>query len=481
MRSHDGTHEGTKDFLDVARTNGKTPTDKGYQEIDTRPIYFLDRPSDPWECMGMQTTTYEIPAENLARLADRLDTLIKKAIKLGCEPPTYTIGASYEKEVTRRSEVNEFRFDGEEALEFPTIQEFVTYRTVTVSGSAPKIEGWRFAATCDYAELPVIIRTLLTDVAIPERYRSCGAICEHCKLDRGRKECCILVHEDGRMIQVGKSCLKDFLGHKSPERLAEMAELLRDLDDDCRAYGASNVLPDPGLTTVLMWTSSVISKLGWCPKSKEDLDDPNGRVATATIVNRYMGEYARCMAKRETFKHPLPTRGDFDRAVAAVEYAKALPGNSDYEENVKAVAARLGVSSRNFGIAVSIMGSYDREMAKRAERDARKPSEFVGTVSRRVGCACVKKTCKCPAIKVFVTRVISLPDYGYGVSYINIMRDPSGNALTWKTGTCLSTGSEYTLTGTVKEHDDSKYGKQTVLTRCKVEMIEHDADGSIAA
>ncbi len=422
----------------------------------------------------METTTYQIPAENLARLTDRLDVLIKKAIKLGCEPPTYTIGASYEKEVTRRSEVNEFRFDGEEDLEFDAYQDFVTYHTVTVSGVAPKIDGWRFAATCDYAELPVIIRALVTDVTIPERYRTCGAICEHCKLDRGRKECCILVHEDGRMIQVGKSCLKDFLGHKSPERLAEMAELLRDLDDDCRGFGASNALPDPGLHVVLTWASSVISRLGWCPKSKEDRDDPNGRVATASIVGMYMAEFDRCMKKREKFPYPLPKKTDAERATLAIEFAKAMTGASDYEENVKAVAARSGVSSRNFGIAVSIMGSYDREMAKRAERDARVPSEFVGTVGKKVNCTCSKKTCKCAPIKVFVARVISLPDYGYGVSYINIMRDLSGNALVWKTGTCMSTGSEYMLSGSVKEHDDSKYGKQTNLTRCKATIIDVD-------
>jgi hypothetical protein len=419
----------------------------------------------------METTTYQIPTENLARLTDCLDTLIKKAIKLGCEPPTYTIGEGVERMVTRRSEVNEFRFDGEEGLEFDAYQDFVTYHTVTVSGSAPKIEGWRFAAVCDYAELPVIIRALVTDIAIPERYRTCGAICEHCKLDRTRHECVILAHDGGRMIQVGKSCLKDFTGHKSPERLAEMAELLRDLDDDCRGFGSSNVMPDPGLHVVLTWASSVISRLGWCPRSKEDRDDPNGRVATATIVSSYMSEFDRCLKKREKFPYPLPKKSDADRATAAIEFARAMTGASDYEENVKAVAARSGVSHRNFGIAVSIMGSYDREMAKRAERTM---SEFVGTVGRRIGCTCTKKTCKCPAIRVMVARVISLPDYGYGASYINIMRDALGNALVWKTGTCMSTGSDYTLTGTVKEHDDSKYGKQTVLTRCRVELIDVD-------
>jgi len=415
----------------------------------------------------MKTTQYEIPAENLARLTDKLDTLAKKAVKLGFEAPTYTIGAPYEKEVTRRSEVNDFRFDGEEELEFDAYQEFVTYHTVTVSGESPKIEGWSFAAVCDYADQPVIIRAL-SDVAIPARYRTIGAMCEHCKLERKRHECVILAHDDGSIIQVGKSCLKDFLGHKSPERMAEMAEALRDAEDDCRGFGSSEGTPDPSLVTVLTWASSIVSRLGWTPKSKEDLEDPNGRVATATLVNRYMGEYFRCLAKRKKFPFPMPKKGDHDRALAAIEFAKALPGSSDYEMNVLAIVERSGVSDRNFGIAVSVMGMYDREMAKRSERADR---AYVGTVGKKVNCVCTKKACKCAPIKVLVTRVVSLPDYGYGESYINIMHDASGNVLVWKTGTCLSTGSEYHLTGTVKEHTD-KYGKQTDLTRCKATIIE---------
>lgn len=418
----------------------------------------------------MKTTSYEIPAENLDRLVAKLDTLAKKAIKLGFEAPTYTIGAAYEREVTRRSEANDFCFDGEEELEFNAFQEFVTYHTVTVSGSAPKIDGWHFAAVCDYADEPVIIRAL-SDVTIPVRYRTIGAVCEHCKLDRKRHECCILSHENGDFIQVGKSCLKDFLGHKSPERLAEMAEALRDAEDDCRECGSSNATPDPSLVTVLTWASSVVARLGWCPKSKEDFDaltNPNGRIATSTTVNGQMSEYARCLAKRLPYPYPMPTKGDNDRALAAIEFAKTLPGNSDYELNVLAIVARCGVSDRNFGIAVSIMGSYDREMAKRTERADR---AYVGTVGKKVNCICTKKACKCAPIKVLVARVVSLPENKFGVSYINIMRDVSGNTLVWKSSTCLSTGSEYHLTGKVKDHTD-KYGKQTDLSHCKAEIIE---------
>lgn len=418
----------------------------------------------------METTTYNIPAENLERLTAKLDTLIKRAVKLGCEPPTYTIGEAFERVTVRREEANDFRFDGEEGVDFGGYEEVVTYYPFTVSGVAPKIDGWRFAATCDYAEPPVIIRALVTDIEIPTRYRDCGPICEHCRLTRDRHECVILVHEDGRIMQVGKSCLKDFLGHKSPERLAEMAELLRDLDDDCRGFGSSEAMPDPSLHNVLTWTSSVIGRLGWV--SKANADEDTGKASTASAVMSTMSKYIECCKKRERFPFPLPSKLDAERATNAIAWVKALTPSSDYEQNIVAVVARTGVSHRNWGIAVSIMAAYDRVMADRSKRAA---GEFVGTVGRKVNCACTKKSCKCAPIKVTVVRVIPLPDYGYGDSYIHVMRDASGNTLVWKTGICLRTGFDYSLTGTVKEHEDHiKYGKQTHLTRCRTEEFGHE-------
>ena len=418
-------------------------------------------------------TTYEIPAENLPRFQEKFDAIARKAIKLGFEPPTYTIGESYEKLVDRKEQIaGHDVFSGEDA-QFDYWEEYVTYHTVTVSGQSPKLDGWRFAITADYAESPVILRALVTDLEIPERYRTCGPICEHCNVKRDRHECCILVHDSGKMIQVGKSCLKDFLGHPSPERLASMAEDLADLDAACRGFAGGSAKANAALVIVLTWANSIVSRHGWIPKSREDMD--RGIYSTARQTSEMMAEYEESVLTRKPFKSPLPTAQDFKRAQDAIIWAQNLTGSSEYEQNLKAIASRSGVSRQNWGLAVSIVGSYDREMSKRAEQSKARASEFVGTVGKKINCKCTKKTCKCAPIKVVVQRVIPLPDYGYGSSAINIMTDDAGNALVWKSGTFLRVTSEYMLSGTVKEHDDSKYGKQTVLTRCKAEMIEHDA------
>lgn len=67
-------------------------------------------------------------------------------------------------------------------------------------------------------------------------------------------------------------------------------------------------------------------------------------------------------------------------------------------------------------------------------------------------------------------------DTQYGEMHIHIMKDADGNVYTWKTSNSIGWyddeerwihPDEYTVTGTVKEHNTYDGEKQTVLTRCK--------------
>lgn len=56
--------------------------------------------------------------------------------------------------------------------------------------------------------------------------------------------------------------------------------------------------------------------------------------------------------------------------------------------------------------------------------------------------------------------------------FIHTFKDPDGNVLIWKTSSTslpeYEEGDQVQLTGTVKEHNEYKDEKQTVLTRCKI-------------
>lgn len=95
------------------------------------------------------------------------------------------------------------------------------------------------------------------------------------------------------------------------------------------------------------------------------------------------------------------------------------------------------------------------------------PSEYVGQVGDKLN------------IVVIYTHTASWEN-GYGgywsagVTYLHSFKDEDGNVFTWKTGNCFEAdyGDKVVLKGTVKEHNEYKGIKQTVMTRCKVEEVK---------
>jgi hypothetical protein len=402
---------------------------------------------------------FKIPADNLPKLREKIEALAKRARRMGLVPPTIIVGKPVEEKLVKI----ETDLDGETIR----IEEFVEFYPVAIEGESPKFDGWRFIASCDYHEEPVVIRQFVRDaeLSLPEKCRSLGPVCEHCKKSRARKDCFVLLNDDGRWIQVGRSCLKDFLGHPKPEHLAAMAEFIREIEDAC--YGGSErggIKGLPGTLFVLSWACSTVARLGWMPKSKENIE---ARIfSTSYIVNDAIADYWDSLKKREKCAYPLPTAADYTKAEAVVAWAKAIEGRSEYEQNLAACAARSSVSHKNFGIVVSMVVVYDRAMGNKREAAN---SGFVGNLKERL--RNVKVTCE---------RAIPLQGGMYGDQWINIFRDANGNVLKWKTGKCFMTGHEYILTGTVKAHEEYRGTKQTELTRCDYELIEHELPASAA-
>lgn len=66
--------------------------------------------------------------------------------------------------------------------------------------------------------------------------------------------------------------------------------------------------------------------------------------------------------------------------------------------------------------------------------------------------------------------------YGSSVTFCHMFKDNQGNVIVWKTGLCLEAdyGEKVLVKGTIKQHDEYKGTKQTVLTRCKVTEVSKD-------
>jgi hypothetical protein len=94
------------------------------------------------------------------------------------------------------------------------------------------------------------------------------------------------------------------------------------------------------------------------------------------------------------------------------------------------------------------------EVAKRVKNAT---SAFVGNVGDKL------------TLTVTVERIITLPDYGFGKSYINLLRDQAGNLLVYKGQSDIGQQDEtVTLKATVKEHNVRDGVQQTVIQRPKV-------------
>lgn len=105
-------------------------------------------------------------------------------------------------------------------------------------------------------------------------------------------------------------------------------------------------------------------------------------------------------------------------------------------------------------------------------------SEYIGSVGSKI------------SIEVKMINVYEYLDYRfdyYGTTkYIYTMADADGNVIVWKTASFMSVnlddkgetwhpirrGDVIQITGKVKEHNEYKGTKQTVLTRCKFSLIQ---------
>ncbi len=405
----------------------------------------------------LTSVVYQIPEQNLSRFRTRFDALIRRANKLKFSAPSYKIGAP--REVKRAME----------DLDGSTWCEWFTLYQVTVEGAAPQFDGWRFHSTVDYEEgtASVIFRTVRGSCDAPERFRTLGPICEHCKTKRRRSAVYLLAHDDGRMLQVGKSCLKDFLGHASPDNIAAVAELIMELSDGMgseESFGGHAGSPDS--KTYLAFVALEIRKHGWLSKSKT-MDEQS---STSCAAMGRLFDHTKAARDRTSSKTEKPSDDDRARATVALEWARGIEADSDYLHNLKAAASRESVG-KNAGLIASIIPAWDRMMAATREKPV---TEFVGVVGERFK----SKT----ALTLTVDKVIPIMGGEWGDSTLHIMVDARGNKLTWKSsGKTLETGSTYTVTGTVKEHRDDKYGKQTVLSRCVVELVGFEVDAGAAA
>ena len=401
-----------------------------------------------------ETPRYLVPHTALDSLRAKVAKLAKKAAKLGVLNCDIAIG---EHVATER--------DG---------GRFYRLHEVWVTGTVPRVAtGHDFVAKLHHMGPAAIVMQPEGASAMPAHYRTRGSFCDHCNTKRPRHDTFVLRAENGEHVQVGRSCLADFMPARDAEAIVAMAAWLKDAADACEDHG-SPVARGKGeieLEYCLAAVCRVIEVDGYFVSrkmaSERDCSPTSSKAGALRFADPKTEDGAALIAtygrdwRKEDSTASVAAR-------AAIAWAAGLSDfdcESEYMSNVRALA-RLGLcDDATMGLAASIPTAYTRAMGQLVERAKReeKQVKHIGTVGAR------------GTFVLTVHKVI--PSEGtYGWTYFHIMSDQDGNAVAWRaSGTNFTEGETLTVKATVKEHSEYKGKPQTVLTRCKCKLVSDPA------
>ncbi|MBZ5497770.1 MAG: hypothetical protein LAP85_15310 [Acidobacteriia bacterium] len=404
--------------------------------------------------------TYKIPEQNLEELRDRIEKLNRRCALIGMPHITLTLTGEEmvveKKFVPRPFTEDEILWGGAGGSMVEIVRRVFE---LEVEGETPKYEGWEFVAAIQHEEAGNILRTVPGfEGEIPQQYRTAQRWCDYCKIDRGWKDTYLVRHDDGSWKQVGRNCLKDFMGHANPHQLAEFAEILIDLGDLCTSAGDDDWMggcePVARSWSIETWVAITVAYIrteGWVSRKEQDV-----KMLTATV-----GRVLDHVDPRYRGKRAEVINSDCAEAKAAIEWARNLPADlsSDYLWNLRVACSSDYVTARSAGIVCSLIVSYRRAMEREIERRKRfqsdKDSRFFGEVGKRA----------VYELTVTFTKEI---DSNYGLMTLVKFRDQNGNVATWFASgrpSWFEMGETHKVKATVKKHELYQGIQQTILTR----------------
>jgi len=330
-----------------------------------------------------------------------------------------------------------------------------------------KFSGWEFVASIDsYKDDRNVIRSI-PGKTIPEKYRTSGCTCEHCNINRYRRNTYVLMNEEtGEYKQVGSSCLKDFLGHNLPG----LASYFEDMDALSQDWNDT----EPGmeycqfpLDEYLAHVACMIRHYGWVSGAKAYDNEELTSTANDAFSN-YLDIY-----DARNKEPDIPQDCDFDMAEDAIAWfkqsVKTKETLSDYEHNVNVMIDETHIPHRAMGTMASVVGIY---MTKIIPGKAAKKYDFSNS-KYIVGFADKKKP-NITRLAETVTLVSETVISGYyGTSYLYKFITDDGNLVTWFASSPqgIAAHARFEMAATIKKHEVFKGVKQTVVNRAKLKVI----------
>ncbi len=400
-----------------------------------------------------------IPNERLGEFQRKVEQLQKMAQRLELSPWSVSIG---EKEWRP---VDSFRKFGPGEVDHSVAH--LEGSLVEITGAAPVISGWQFVAKIEHDAGGNLVKRMTGGDESPLDWHSCPPGCDHCKLQRNRNDTYMLSNvETGKIMQVGSSCMADFLGEaqRDPERIAAMYEFLSSIE------GGFEIDPDKEVSDRSMGFGVPPAEL--MRAVLKIVQEDGGYISAAK------GERLGCMTTGERLRGAfwgskadavVPGASDAAQAQQVMDWLREQKAcDSLWLRNIAQLADRSCITHKNAGLFASGYVAWNRELQQQLRKDTRS-GEWIAQVGDKI------------AVAATLERKGGYENaYGY-VSVLSFC-DEEGNALVWKTAappTGLVVGETYHLSATVKGQGDYKGDKQTEVIRVKCAELELLALGSV--
>lgn len=407
--------------------------------------------------MKIMNNKFNIPSCNLGYLQSRFEKLNKKAKKLGVPE----IGFTVLDEIIHK---DEFGVIVGKSFE------------VEIFGETPKLPGgWNFLGTLQHTPEGNILRSV-PHQEIPEIYRDMPCKCDHCQTKRNRKDSFVIRNENGEVKQIGKNCIRDFLGHINPEHIAWLASL---------AFEIKGILGDSGndhgtkmdfvasLGTVLNYAAAATQRYGWVSsQAAQAYAEKSGGSRLTTTASHVWGSLFPDMKKlrsNEEYRKSLVESSEESKKLADEALAwfnteiASKTKLSNYEHNLLMASKLPTISYKELGLVVSLIGVYQRHLEKQAARPSKNTtaeSKHFGEVGKR-------------EIFTLIFKKEHVLDSSYsedGQRYMYQFCDTEGNVAIWWASHKqeFNVNETYKIKATVKSHTEYKNRKQTIIQRSTV-------------
>jgi hypothetical protein len=391
----------------------------------------------------MEPTVITIITERLPEAVKALKKLAAKAERYGTPKVTWSVAAPRAEK--RRTE------DGR------TVSIQVT--DITLGNlEAPRVGAFRFLARLERTPAGTIIDSIAGE-DLPERFRNTTGECEHCGKVRDRKHLFVVCEDGGEPVQVGRSCLRDYMGTDTPESVASRFRFERELGEFSDEWSLGSGPVTDSAAELLAVTATAIRLWGWVPKSA-----PEG---SGTPTSSRISVWFYLPPGNKSGKEDLDalkaaiSDADWEEAGAAFAWVMSNGDDSEYMHNLRTILVAGVVEPKRRGYACSAVAAHQRALGllelKRREREASANSHHVGVVGER--------------LRGLELTVLSNRGFSgqFGDSVLYKMRDEAGNVFTWfKSGDgIMDVGNTYILDATVKAHTSYQGVLETQLTRAK--------------